>query len=58
MFRIGPFDFELWHLLVFGAVLLLAVWLVRGFLVRIQGTWERIDEDAPPDGAEVPGGPR
>lgn len=53
MFRVGPFELELWHLFVAAAVLLLLVWLARGFMVRIQGTWERVDEDAPPGGAEV-----
>ncbi|MEO1234653.1 MAG: hypothetical protein AAFZ18_37760 [Myxococcota bacterium] len=53
MLRIGPFAFELWHLAVFGAALLFLAWVVRGFMVRIQGTWERVDEDAPGSDPEV-----
>jgi hypothetical protein len=46
MLRIGPIALEVWHLLLIAAALALFAWLIRGFTVRIQGTWERVDEDA------------
>lgn len=42
--RIGPFQLEPWHLLLIGLGVMILVWVVRGFLVRITGTWERVDE--------------
>jgi hypothetical protein len=50
--RVGPFDLESWHivLLAIGAVFLL--WIVRGFLVRVTGTWERVDEGLRPGQVE------
>jgi hypothetical protein len=50
--RIGPFDFDLWHLclIAFGATLLF--WIVRGFMVRVTGTWERVDEGMKPGQSE------
>src|SRR5262245_53561209 len=50
--RIGPFDLEAWHiiLIIVGAVFLL--WIVRGFLVRVTGTWERVDEGLRPGQSE------
>lgn len=53
MLRVGPLDLELWHLVVGALGLAVAVWIIRGFMVRIQGTWERVDEDAPADQREV-----
>lgn len=47
MLRFGPFAFELWHILLAAVGLVALAWVVRGFLIRIQGTWERVDEDAP-----------
>lgn len=53
MLRIGPLALEAWHLLVALVVLIFLGWVIRGFLVRIQGTWERVDEDAPEGDREV-----
>lgn len=50
--RVGPFDLQPWHLtlIAVGAVLLL--WVVRGFMVRVSGTWERVDEGLRPGHSE------
>lgn len=53
MWRIGPFAFEFWHLLLLALGALLLGWLVRGFLVRIAGTWERVDEGVKPGTREL-----
>jgi hypothetical protein len=46
--RIGPFDLAFWHLLLIGVGGVFLVWLVRGFLIRVTGTWERVDEGLKP----------
>ena len=53
MLRFGPFALHFWQLLLIVAALILLVWIIRGFMVRIQGTWERVDEDAPQTSREV-----
>jgi hypothetical protein len=42
--RIGPFQFEWWQLALIAAGLALLWWIVRGFMIRVSGTWERVDE--------------
>ncbi len=51
MIRVGPFALEPWHLVLGAAALIALIWVVRGLLVRVQGTWERVDEEAsgPPE---------
>src|SRR5262245_44047435 len=46
--RIGPFDFEFWHLVLMALGAMILVWIVRGFLIRVTGTWERVDEGLRP----------
>lgn len=53
MLRIGPFALELWHLAIILAVVVVLAWLVRGFMIRIQGTWERVDEDTSSSRPEI-----
>ncbi len=43
--RIGPFQLEPWHLGLIAVGLVALGWFVSGFLVRVTGTWERVDED-------------
>ena len=45
--RLGPFQLELWHLLLLLCAVAFAIWIVRGFLVRVSGTWQRVDEGVP-----------
>lgn len=42
--RIGPIQLEPWHLILIGIGFLILLWVVRGFMVRLTGTWERVDE--------------
>lgn len=42
--RIGPIELEFWHLLLIAAFALVGLWVLRGFMTRVSGTWERIDE--------------
>jgi hypothetical protein len=44
MWRIGPLDLQTWHLIVGTLGTALLIWVVRGFMVRVSGTWERVDE--------------
>jgi hypothetical protein len=44
MLRLGPIELQYWHLLLIAAGLAVVLWVVRGFLVRVSGTWERVDE--------------
>lgn len=46
MLRIGPLALEYWHLALAAVALVAAAWIVRGFMVRIQGTWRRVDDDS------------
>jgi hypothetical protein len=46
--RIGPFDFEVWHLILLSAGGVFIIWIIRGFMVRVTGTWERVDEGLKP----------
>ena len=51
--RLGPIQLEFWHMLLILLVVALAVWIVRGFLVRVSGTWQRVDEGVPRGKAEL-----
>jgi len=42
---LGPFYFEIWHLILIGVGVLLLAWFMLGFLRPVTGTWERVDED-------------
>lgn len=42
--RVGPLHLEPWHLVLIGLGLVLFAWVIRGFMVRVTGTWERVDE--------------
>ena len=44
MFRIGPVQLEVWHVLLILVGLAILGWLVRGLTVRVSGHWERVDE--------------
>ncbi|MEL7367756.1 MAG: hypothetical protein AAFN74_02505 [Myxococcota bacterium] len=44
--RLGPIHLEFWHLLLLLVFIGIAAWIVRGFLVRVSGTWQRVDEGA------------
>lgn len=50
--RIGPIELETWHLILIGIGALFLFWVIRGFLVRITGTWERVDEGLKPGQVE------
>ena len=50
--QVGPFAFEPWHLILMGIGFLFAIWVVRGFTVRVTGTWERVDEGLRPGQVE------
>ena len=52
MFRIGPVQFEFWHLILIAIGLAFAWWIIRGFTIRISGTWERVDEGLRPGQSE------
>lgn len=43
--QVGPFFLVWWHFLLIGVGLLILAWFVMGFLVRVTGTWERVDAD-------------
>ncbi len=45
--RLGPIQIEVWHVFVLLTVVAFAVWIARGFMVRVSGTWQRVDEGAP-----------
>ncbi|MBK6685149.1 MAG: hypothetical protein IPG45_11835 [Deltaproteobacteria bacterium] len=47
MWRLGPIALEGWHLILLALGLLLLGWVLRGFMIRISGTWERVDEGVP-----------
>jgi hypothetical protein len=49
---LGPLQFEFWHLVLIGIGLALFAWIVRGFMVRVTGTWERCDEGLKPGQTE------
>lgn len=44
MLRLGPIELQFWHLLLIALGVVIAVWIIRGFLIRVHGTWERVDE--------------
>ncbi len=44
MLRLGPFEVHPWTLILLGLALAVVGWFLRGFLVRVSGTWERVDE--------------
>lgn len=46
--RVGPFDLQTWHVILLAAGALFLLWIIRGFLVRVTGTWERVDEGLRP----------
>jgi hypothetical protein len=48
MFRVGPLEFEQWHLLLIAIGAAFAWWIIRGFTIRVSGTWERVDEGLKP----------
>lgn len=52
MFRIGPVELAFWHLILIGVGVAVLIWLLRGFLTRVSGTWERVDEGLAPGQAE------
>ncbi len=43
--QVGPFYFEAWHLLIILPILAVLGWFLLGVLVRVTGTWERVDAD-------------
>ena len=45
--RLGPVQLEAWHILLLLVAVGLAVWIIRGFMVRVSGTWQRVDEGVP-----------
>ncbi|MFO0727029.1 MAG: hypothetical protein U1E65_24830 [Myxococcota bacterium] len=45
MVRIGPFQLEGWHLGLIAVAGVVLLWFLYGLLVRVSGTWERVDED-------------
>lgn len=50
--QVGPFQLEFWHFLVIGLGAVGLLWVVAGFLVKVTGTWERVDEDVKPGNVE------
>ncbi len=50
--RIGPLDLEPWVLITLIGAGLVVLWVARGFLVRVTGTWERVDEGLRPGQVE------
>lgn len=52
MVRFGPFELAFWQLLILLGLLGVVIWIVRGFLIRVQGTWERVDEGLVPGQSE------
>ena len=44
--QIGPLQLEWWHLIIIAIVVVFLGWMLWGFLIRVTGTWERVDEDA------------
>lgn len=53
MIRVGGLSLELWHLSLLAIGLLFAIWVLRGFMVRVSGTWERVDEGLRPGQSEL-----
>ncbi len=51
--RLGPLQLEFWHILLILGLLGLLVWIVRGFLVPVSGTWQRVDEGVPRGQTEI-----
>jgi hypothetical protein len=49
---IGPFALESWHILLIAIGAAVAFWLIRGFMIRVTGTWERVDEGLRPGQVE------
>lgn len=52
MFRFGPVQLDFWHLILIAIGLALMWWIVRGFMIRVSGTWERVDEGLRPGQSE------
>lgn len=53
MLRVGGVSLELWHLALLALGIVGLLWVLRGFLVRVSGTWERVDEGLRPGQSEV-----
>lgn len=53
MLRFGPFELAHWHLLLILLGVAFLAWIVRGFLIRVSGTWERVDEGLPQGNREL-----
>ena len=52
LLRFGSLDLALWHLLLMVGALGLLIWVIRGILLRVSGTWERVDEGVDPQRPE------
>lgn len=52
MFRFGPVQLEFWHLILIAIGLAFLWWIARGFMIRVSGTWERVDEGLQPGQSE------
>lgn len=53
MLRLGPIQLESWHLIALGLGLAALLWIVRAAMVRVSGSWERVDEGRPEGPPEV-----
>ncbi len=55
MLRFGPIELAYWQIILILISLGFLAWVVRGFTVRISGTWERVDEGVRPGQSELIG---
>lgn len=49
---VGPIELETWHLVLIAIAAVFMIWVIRGFMVRVTGTWERCDEGLRPGQVE------
>lgn len=52
LLRLGSLDLALWHFVAAIGALFVVGWWIRGVLLRVSGTWERVDEGVPPERTE------
>ncbi len=48
MVRLGPIQLEFWHLIIIAIMMVFLGWIIRGYTIRVAGTWKRVDEGMKP----------
>lgn len=52
LLRLGTLELAPWHFLAILLSLGLVIWVARGLLLKVSGTWERVDEGVDPNRME------